>query len=626
MAIEIPQIDEDKLLTGGKPPIVATNPKNALSNYMQPTGSAPIEAPNAPAIPKDPVTGAAVAQQPASVSTAHLPGAGVNSGNVGQPVGYATTPGGLNLTTPKVSEIDPNVYGGFDSSLTNMGIGGTSYDPTATMNYVTGMGAGVPIVQDTTKTSTALVNDAYTQSSGNYGPDGKFYKDWMGAAPTVSSGGIADVVSGASNISSGTGQTGPTDYSGAATTASGVTAQTDYSSMYTPEQIKALQDSAIMTGNLAFLEALRKQALGQGGPSAAQAQLQQATDKNIAAMQAQAIAQRGQFNPALMRAITQQSATARQEAAGQSAALRAQEQQALMDLAAKTGTSLQDLQTRALQAENELSTAVKTKNTDAINETLNKVIDNDTTIAINNAANSLDLAKFQVSAEDAMKIRNADSLLKIAEINTTVAANILYKSLDASVEQEQKRRDSLVQAGMSDAEADLAIRTENARRKDALVKQIIDWTQEGRQLDLQAKIKLQTLKDTFILQNNAQKLSVVEQDRLWASEIEKLRLNAMVAEKGGTPEPSFLDRLPGGLSAIATLSTALFGAGVLGGGSNGGGGTGVDSTGPVEGQTNSLIPNDFGYSDKRVKNDIKPAKLLKFLEALTPVSFDYKEG
>lgn len=71
---------------------------------------------------------------------------------------------------------------------------------------------------------------------------------------------------------------------------------------------------------------LRRAALGQG-PSAAQEQLKQATDRNMA--QALSVAQSGRGNPALaMRQAANARAASSQDAASQSAIIRAQEQQA----------------------------------------------------------------------------------------------------------------------------------------------------------------------------------------------------------------------------------------------------------------------------------------------------------
>jgi len=86
---------------------------------------------------------------------------------------------------------------------------------------------------------------------------------------------------------------------------------------------------------------LQQQATGQG-PSLAQSQLQQATDRN-ANMAAGALASQRGINPALAaRMITQQQANANQQAAGQSADLRMQEQMAAnQQLAGVLGQQMQ---------------------------------------------------------------------------------------------------------------------------------------------------------------------------------------------------------------------------------------------------------------------------------------------
>lgn len=77
----------------------------------------------------------------------------------------------------------------------------------------------------------------------------------------------------------------------------------------------------------AYLDFLRSQMMGQGGPSLAQQQLQAATDQNIAAAQALIGSQRGMNPAAQQRAVLGQAAAAQAQAGQQSAMLRAQEQQ-----------------------------------------------------------------------------------------------------------------------------------------------------------------------------------------------------------------------------------------------------------------------------------------------------------
>jgi hypothetical protein len=92
--------------------------------------------------------------------------------------------------------------------------------------------------------------------------------------------------------------------------------------MYDPDQA-AFTPSA---QRQAFAEQLRKQSLGEG-PTVAQQQLQTGTNRNIAQLAGQVAASRS-MNPALtQRTAMQQQAGATQEAAGQSAILRAQEMQ-----------------------------------------------------------------------------------------------------------------------------------------------------------------------------------------------------------------------------------------------------------------------------------------------------------
>ena len=458
-------------------------------------------------------------------------------------------------STPNLANYD-NLYGKVDNSVT-----GSGNNPTTVVSDVEKLGMGTPVVQDSTKSATFLTDAALDKTKVDYSPDSPGYLEWMKGAPTVSPTGIADVT--ASTVAPGTGVVAPTNYDTAAKTAETIAPKTDFTTAYSPDQIKAMQDKQIFEGNMKFLEAIRKQALGEGGPSAAQAQLQAGTDKNIATMQAQAAAQRGQFNPALMRAITAQAAGARQEGAGQAAMLRAQEQQAAQKLAGELGTTISGQTITALQGQDEVTAAVKSGDATRVATVLSKVIDNDTTTKIQNAVNEIDLGKFNVSEENKIKIKNADNLLDIARINTGVAAEIMMTNLNASIAQDKSARDALVLGGMTDAAADLEIKKFNALRRDAVVKNVLDWTREGKQLDMDTRIKLQTMKDAMMLNMNAQNLDQVTKDRMWQAEIERLRLNALAIERGEKPsEGSWLEKAaPVLLQVAGTVAAAAITSG-----------------------------------------------------------------
>ena len=77
----------------------------------------------------------------------------------------------------------------------------------------------------------------------------------------------------------------------------------------------------------AFTEALRQQSLGQGGPTVAQQQLQQATNRNIGQLAGRAAGARGPNQALALREGIRAQASANQEAGAQSALLRAQEMQ-----------------------------------------------------------------------------------------------------------------------------------------------------------------------------------------------------------------------------------------------------------------------------------------------------------
>lgn len=102
---------------------------------------------------------------------------------------------------------------------------------------------------------------------------------------------------------------------------------------YRAMQEAQAQQAAARTGQQTNADAILARALGQGGPSLAEMQLREASDRALK-QQAGAIgAFRGQ-NPALARRqIADQTAAAQQQMAGQAAMLRAQEQQAAQALA-----------------------------------------------------------------------------------------------------------------------------------------------------------------------------------------------------------------------------------------------------------------------------------------------------
>lgn len=90
---------------------------------------------------------------------------------------------------------------------------------------------------------------------------------------------------------------------------------------------------------------LTNQAQGWGVPTAAQGQLQRATDSNIAQAMALGASQRGAGHGGALRAIANQTAGIQQQAAGDSAQLRLQEQQGAQNQLGQllTGARGQDL-------------------------------------------------------------------------------------------------------------------------------------------------------------------------------------------------------------------------------------------------------------------------------------------
>ena len=96
-------------------------------------------------------------------------------------------------------------------------------------------------------------------------------------------------------------------------------------------ELDPTEQNQMRESQLGLINALQAQAAGTGGPTAAQAQLQQATDQNLRSALAMAASSRG--NPALAsQAAGRQMSMANQQAAAQSAALRAGEQQAAQGL------------------------------------------------------------------------------------------------------------------------------------------------------------------------------------------------------------------------------------------------------------------------------------------------------
>ena len=95
----------------------------------------------------------------------------------------------------------------------------------------------------------------------------------------------------------------------------------------TAATINQTPQAEFRTGQAGLAAALQAQAMGQG-PSLAQSQLRQATDRNIAQSMAMAASQRGATAGQGLRQIAQQASAANQQAAQQSADLRMQEQMA----------------------------------------------------------------------------------------------------------------------------------------------------------------------------------------------------------------------------------------------------------------------------------------------------------
>ena len=137
-------------------------------------------------------------------------------------------------------------------------------------------------------------------------------------------------------------------------------------------QIATAPQDQFRQGQTGLMNTLQDQMAGQG-PSLAQSQLRQATDRNIAQAIAMQASQRGGSPGVGMRQIAQSAAAANQQAAGQSADLRAQEQMAaqqqLAGLTAQGRT--QDIGLAQGQAELSQQAAIQNQNANLQQTNLN---------------------------------------------------------------------------------------------------------------------------------------------------------------------------------------------------------------------------------------------------------------
>lgn len=127
---------------------------------------------------------------------------------------------------------------------------------------------------------------------------------------------------------------------------SGAIAQTQNSQAYNP-QLDNRAFGANISQPLGFQNFLANQYMGQAmgqGPSLAQAQLQNATEANMAAAMAQAGSMRGGNPAAMARGLVNQVGDLNQQAANQSAMLRMQEQQNALAGLGATASNMGQLQ------------------------------------------------------------------------------------------------------------------------------------------------------------------------------------------------------------------------------------------------------------------------------------------
>ncbi len=347
-------------------------------------------------------------------------------------------------------------------------------------------------------------------------------------------------------------------------------AQGELTGGLTPEAMASVNAAEGRGISLELLRQLQAQAAGTGGPTAAQQQLQTATNQNLAATQAQIASQRGAFNPALLRQMQAQSGQARQEAAGQSATLRAQEQQSAQQLAAQLGatTAGQELDT-ATKVQN-LATQLSSTNAQQSNDLFKTYIQDNTT---------RDLARNKAYLDAATS--DADRVQRTAEV--------IFKSETDALAQ---YRDALVKAKLSDADIEARVNMFNADQQNKVATENADLYSRNLAGDNAAKLAVDNARAAAFAFWKNQGLDEAKFDQNWAIAEGNWKNNIQAIKEGKPPEPTAFDKF---LSTVGQI-------------------VGIGSAGVKA----------YATSDKNAKKNIKSAKIMGFLDVINPVSYDYK--
>lgn len=292
-----------------------------------------------------------------------------------------------------------------------------------------------------------------------------------------------------------------------------------------------------------FLKELMARATGTSTQaSAAQAQLQQATDQALAAQQAQAAAARGQFNPAVARQLQVQSAQSLQQAANQSAQLRAQEQQAAATLAAQTGTALSQQEIGATLEGQKIATEAEAEAARQQNDYMKEVIRQKQGALIANRADEVKIKGLNAEQQAEFDKWKAGAEIDLNKFNTE-QQNLILNRVIQEKGQAQREFEADLRASIKD---DAQLRSVLDRFNSSLRAQETD---NARQLllsiqsgNIQAQQAWTNAKNNFYLELQRQGLSEDEIAQKW--EIEKMKAAAAIeAARAGRPtaaEPSQL--------------------------------------------------------------------------------------
>jgi hypothetical protein len=313
-----------------------------------------------------------------------------------------------------------------------------------------------------------------------------------------------------------------------------------------PETIQQMQQNQAGQLSLNLLQELQARATGASPQaSAAQKQLQAATEQTLAAQQAAAANARGQFNPAVMRQLQQQSASALQSAANQSAQLRAQEQQQAAQTAAGLGTTLQGQNIQALQSGQELATQVSMQNAQLEAQRQNQEMALRSAATLQQRAAEVDTSKFNAAEQNEWKKFVSGQQVDLAKTGAAMQQQMAITKFNSESTAREGYLQDLRKAITNDAQFEQEAAKFNSTQNVELATRNADLINQWRQGNEAATIAFNTAVNAAKVEYEKMGLTKELAEKQMLVDLQKIASAEAIENQTGCFKPSILSQYLG---------------------------------------------------------------------------------